>query len=103
MTRTSRALRAARRNDEAAAALRAAARTSGPATAPDQLREAERHERTAAEWRRIAAGEAEPRIERKECCDAPVEEPCEDSCACSDCENDRAAEEDADAYFGNCR
>lgn len=36
----------------------------------------------------------------KECCDAGQFDVCEPDCDCDDCENERALDEDADAYAG---
>lgn len=106
MTRTQRAVRAALRNQQEAERLTASATRAEEAGRPDLARglrdQAARYESTATEWLRIAAAEAEARVEHRECCAVPLEEPCDHDCGCSDCENDRALEEDADAYRGNC-
>jgi hypothetical protein len=39
----------------------------------------------------------------RECCDAEQDQPCEDTCDCGPCENERALDESADMYFDNAK
>jgi hypothetical protein len=38
--------------------------------------------------------------ERKDCCEALLDEDCDPECDCDDCEDERALDDDADAYTG---
>lgn len=96
MTRTTRALRAAARNEEQARQFHTqAARAGGGPASAELHQEARRYERTAAEWLRIAADEAaKDGIELRDCCGASAYDDCDPSCGCDDCAAQRACAND---------
>lgn len=105
MTRTARAIALAERQEAEAARLRSAARRAGTHPHGARLRlRASAAERTAAEWRAQAAEEAlrEEGLELRECCSVSISDPCTPECGCEDCDAERAAQDDADAYFDRC-
>jgi hypothetical protein len=58
-------------------------------------------------WYREAAEEERqydgPPDDTCEWCEQSVYNGCSDNCECPDCENNRALDNDADAYFDRCR
>ena len=77
------------------------------ATSPHLRREykelAAAYQLTADEWLSLLREAGETTDMGCDDCGAPEGDDCEDTCECTGCEGERAADSDADAYMDRCR